>query len=43
MLGQDAIATKKQEHGSTLIILGIEVEMAAGGFKLRVSPAKARL
>ena len=40
ILGVDAIADAKRDHGMVLTVLGIDIEMLGAGFKLRVSPQK---
>ena len=42
MLGADAIADNKRDHGWSLTILGIHIEMSAEGFRLMVASKKAR-
>ena len=39
-LGSSAISSRKLEHGSTLVILGIELQLDAEGAMLRPSPEK---
>ena len=39
-LGSSAISSRKLEHGSTLVILGIEIQLDAEGATYRPSPEK---
>ena len=39
-LGSSAISSRKLEHGSTLVILGIEIQLDAEGATFRPSPGK---
>ena len=39
-LGSSAISSRKLEHGSTLVILGIEIQFDAEGATFRPSPEK---
>jgi len=42
LLGDDAVADGKAEHGASLVILGVLICPEASGFRCRVAPKKAQ-